>query len=140
MPSVSFSDFETGKFSLYFYGYVPEGTVLPDPADKAASLSFLFGLRTHLVEITHNWGTEDPSTNFAGYHNGNQDPRGFGHLAVVVPDIYGAIERLEKEGVKIIKQVDGGSMKGIAFVADPDGYWIEFIPDAWNGQAVTRKE
>lgn len=101
-------------------------------------MSFLFSQRTTLVELTHNWGTEDPATNFAGYHTGNTEPRGFGHLAVVVPDIYAAIDRIEAAGAKIVKKPDDGRMKGIAFVADPDGYWIEFIPDAWNGSAPTR--
>jgi lactoylglutathione lyase len=102
-------------------------------------MQFMFGQRGTFVEITHNWGTEDPATNFAGYHTGNTDPRGFGHLAIVVPDIYAAIDRLEKAGVKIVKKPDDGKMKGIAFVADPDGYWIEFIPDSWDGKAVTPK-
>lgn len=132
-------DFEESKFSLYFYCYLPEGTTLPDAADKAASMAFLFGLRSSLVEITHNWGTEDPSTNFQGYHNGNVEPRGFGHIAIVVPDIYDAIDRLEAAGCKIIKKPDDGKMKGIAFVADPDGYWVEFIPDGWDGSAVARR-
>lgn len=90
------------------------------------------------MELTHNWGTEDPANNFAGYHNGNLEPRGFGHLAVVVPDIYAAIDRIEAAGCKIVKKPDDGRMKGIAFVADPDGYWIEFIPEAWNGSAPSR--
>jgi lactoylglutathione lyase len=46
-------------------------------------------------------------------------------LAVAVPDVYACVARLEKEGVKIIKAPDAGSMKGLAFVADPDGYSIE---------------
>lgn len=86
-----------------------------------------------------NWGTEsDP--NFAGYHTGNTEPRGFGmryihialrnlfvigHLCIAVPDVYACVERLEKEGVKIIKAPDAGTMKGLAFVADPDGYYVE---------------
>lgn len=34
------------------------------------------------------------------------------------------MSRLEKDGVKVIKRPDGGRMKGIAFVADPDDYWV----------------
>jgi len=50
-------------------------------------------------------------------------------LCIAVPDVYACVERLEKEGVKIIKHPDAGSMKGLAFVADPDGYYIEVIKD-----------
>lgn len=45
----------------------------------------------------------------------------------MVPDVYKACERFEKMGVKFIKTPDGGKMKGIAFIQDPDGYWIEIL-------------
>jgi len=37
---------------------------------------------TGVLELTHNHGTENDA-NFKGYHNGNSDPRGFGHIAFV---------------------------------------------------------
>eukprot|EP00027_Filamoeba_sp_ATCC50430_P000614 CAMPEP_0168544826 /NCGR_PEP_ID=MMETSP0413-20121227/2629_1 /TAXON_ID=136452 /ORGANISM="Filamoeba nolandi, Strain NC-AS-23-1" /LENGTH=153 /DNA_ID=CAMNT_0008574877 /DNA_START=84 /DNA_END=545 /DNA_ORIENTATION=- len=119
-------DFEWGKFSLYFFAYVPQEIQIPeDPVEKA---KWCFSWPGSFVELTHNWGTEsDP--NFAGYHNGNKEPRGFGHLAIMVPDVYKCVERLEKEGVKIAKRPDDGKMKGFAFVEDPDGYWIEVLKD-----------
>ncbi|GBG70706.1 hypothetical protein CBR_g8005 [Chara braunii] len=43
---------------------------------------------------------------FSGYHNGNSDPRGF------------------------------GKMKGLAFIKDPDGYWIEILSAVNMGAIV----
>ena len=33
----------------------------------------------------------------------------------------------EQYGVEFIKKPDDGSMKGLAFIKDPDGYWIEIL-------------
>ena len=71
-----------------------------------------------------NWGTQDDA-DFA-YSNGNKEPgRGFGHIAVVVDDIQKACERFEELQVKFIKRLQDGKMKHIAFIADPDDYWVE---------------
>jgi lactoylglutathione lyase len=62
-------------------------------------------------------------------NNGNVEPhRGFGHIAVMTPDVYAASAELEAGGVAFKKRPDEGRMKGIAFALDPDGYWIEVVP------------
>lgn len=113
-------DFPDMKFTLYFMGY-PGG---PIPSDGPARAKWVFE-QPALLELTHNWGTEeDPA--FA-YHNGNSEPRGFGHIGLSVPDVDAACARFESLGVEFVKKPQDGSMKGLAFIKDPDGYWIEIV-------------
>ncbi len=94
------TDYEGGRFTLAFVGYGEES----DPA---------------VLELTHNWDQTEP------YEIGT----GFGHLAIGVPDIYGACDALRAAGVKITREP--GPMKHgstvIAFVEDPDSYKVELI-------------
>jgi lactoylglutathione lyase len=96
-------DYPTGKFTLAFVGY----------GDEASNT---------VIELTHNWEQAEAYTLGSG----------FGHLAVGVPDVYGACETLAAEGVKIPRpagpMAHGGSV--IAFIEDPDGYKIELIQRA----------
>lgn len=113
-------DFPAMSFSLYFMGY-PQGDI---PEDRAARIKWVFE-QPALLELTHNWGSEsDPE--FA-YHDGNSEPRGFGHIGLSVPDVHAAARRFEDLGVQFVKRPDDGAMKGLAFVKDPDGYWIEIL-------------
>ncbi len=93
-------DYPTGKFTLAFVGY----------GDEAANT---------VLELTHNWDQAEP------YALGSA----FGHLALGVPDVYKACERLGAAGVKIPRpagpMAHGGSV--IAFIEDPDGYRIELV-------------
>ncbi|KAL5763962.1 hypothetical protein ACOSQ2_016556 [Xanthoceras sorbifolium] len=115
-------DFPEMKFSLYFMGYENTASAPSDPVDRTV---WTFG-RQATIELTHNWGTESDS-DFKGYHNGNSEPRGFGHIGITVDDTYKACERFERLGVEFVKKPDDGKMKNIAFIKDPDGYWIEIF-------------
>ncbi|MAM72871.1 lactoylglutathione lyase [uncultured Tistrella sp.] len=117
-------DFPEMKFSLYFMGYV-DASDEPQPETPAEAAAWVFR-RKGALELTHNWGTESDEA-FAGYHNGNSDPRGFGHIGITVPDVYAACARFEELGVDFVKRPDDGKMKGLAFIRDPDGYWIEIL-------------
>ncbi|WP_424133919.1 lactoylglutathione lyase [Roseomonas chloroacetimidivorans] len=70
------------------------------------------------IELTYNYGVEK-------YELGTA----FGHLAIGVPDVYAACERIKAEGGKVVREA--GPLKHgttiIAFVEDPDGYKIELI-------------
>jgi lactoylglutathione lyase len=87
------------KYSLAFVGY--------DDEERAA-----------VLELTYNYGVER-------YELGS----GFGHVAIGVPDVKAACERVRAAGGRVTREpgpVKGGSSV-IAFIEDPDGYKIEFI-------------
>ncbi|MFC4726814.1 lactoylglutathione lyase [Coralloluteibacterium thermophilus] len=113
--------FEEAKFSLYFLAILDEGETIPeDPAERRDWLA----RQKSVLELTHNHGSETDGT---VYHDGNSEPRGFGHLAIAVPDIHAACARFEELGVPFQKRLTDGRMKSIAFIKDPDGYWVEII-------------
>eukprot|EP00897_Mesotaenium_endlicherianum_P000440 jgi/Mesen1/10397/ME000081S09780 len=115
-------DYPEAKFSLYFMGYEDPSSV---PQDDVERMTWLTSRRA-TIELTHNWGTEsDPD--FKGYHSGNSDPRGFGHIGITVDDVETACARFEKLGVEFVKKPQDGTMKGLAFIKDPDGYYIEIF-------------
>ncbi|AWH22809.1 MULTISPECIES: lactoylglutathione lyase [Stenotrophomonas] len=115
-------DFAEAQFSLYFLAYVPAGVTVPE--DDATRRVWMAGL-PGVLELTHNHGTE--SQDGPVYHDGNSDPRGFGHLCVSVPALEAACQRFEDLGVPFQKRLTDGRMKNIAFIKDPDGYWVEII-------------
>lgn len=49
------------------------------------------------------------------------------NAGISVDDLDAACARLEKTGVNWKKRLTDGRMRDIAFVLDPDGYWIEII-------------
>jgi len=87
------------KYSLAFVGYGRN----PEHAE---------------IELTYNWGVES-------YEMGTA----FGHIALGVPDVYAACEKIRAAGGNVTREA--GPVKGgntvIAFVTDPDGYKIELI-------------
>lgn len=101
-------DYSEGRFTLVFVGY----------SDETSST---------VIELTCNWDT-------ASYNHG----AGYGHIAIGVPDIYSAIERLASMSVKITRPpgpmaftTDATNAPDvIAFIEDPDGYQIELIEKA----------
>ncbi|KAK2076388.1 hypothetical protein QBZ16_000913 [Prototheca wickerhamii] len=114
-------DFKDMEFSLYFLGMADPADIPEDPAKRAL---WAFS-QPGVLELTHSWGTE--SQDDFKVHNGNSEPKGYGHLGFYVPDVNAACKRFEDLGVPFQKTLDGGKMKGIAFILDPDGYWIEIL-------------
>ena len=99
MKELRREDYPDGKFTLVFVGYGDEDN--------------------HTVlELTHNWDTDS-------YDLG----KGFGHIALAVPDAAKACDEIRTRGGKVVREA-GPMMHGtvvIAFVDDPDGYKIELI-------------
>ncbi|UKZ81621.1 hypothetical protein TrVFT333_009393 [Trichoderma virens FT-333] len=79
-------------------------------------------LQETLLELVYIPGSEE----HVQYHNGNTDPEGFGHICVSVDDIQEACKRFEEKGVRWHKRLEDGPFR-IAFIQDPDDYWIEII-------------
>ncbi|MDO4896982.1 MAG: lactoylglutathione lyase [Moraxella sp.] len=123
MTLLRHSQFPDAKFDLYFLAKLTadERDNLPATADLTAYVSRQRGI----LELTHNYGTEN-DTDFS-YHNGNSDPRGFGHICFAVPDLAEAVAWFDKNHVVFQKRPEDGTMKDIAFIKDPDGYWVEII-------------
>ncbi|MEX0731776.1 MAG: lactoylglutathione lyase [Aquisalimonadaceae bacterium] len=115
-------DFPEMRFSLYFLAKPLETETVPDDVGERTAWTFS---QRGVLELTHNWGTEnDPE---AVYHDGNSEPQGFGHICFSVPDLDSAIRWFDDNGVVYVKRPDQGKLKGIAFIKDPDGYWIEIV-------------
>ena len=113
------SEMESAGFNLYFLGY---GKQPGGGSDNGVN-----PLAGHegLLELTWNYGTEKQGGKV--YHDGNAEPQGFGHICVVVDDLNAACQYLEDKKVNWKKKLTDGRMKTVAFVLDPDGYWIEVI-------------
>ncbi len=118
-------DFEEMQFSLYFLAKLEEGDQVPEDTDERTVWTFS---QKGLLELTHNWGTED-QPDFA-YHDGNAEPQGFGHICFSVPDLDAAVAWFDANEVTFVKRPDQGKMKDVVFVKDVDGYWIEVIEAA----------
>jgi lactoylglutathione lyase len=103
MKEVRRNEVTEGRYTLAFMGFGEEAT--------------------HTVlELTYNWGQDD------GYEVGT----GFGHLAISMPDVAAACERVRAGGGRVTREA--GPVKFgttiIAFVEDPDGYKIELVQRA----------
>ncbi|MBI4998980.1 MAG: lactoylglutathione lyase [Rhodocyclales bacterium] len=93
------TDYPEGKFTLAFMGYGDEAN-------------------NSVIELTYNWGVSQ-------YELGTA----YGHIAIEVDDVYAACAAAKAKGARIVR--DAGPMNAgttvIAFIADPDGYFIELI-------------
>jgi lactoylglutathione lyase len=119
------------EFSLYFLAHIPDEEKPNLPLEKTSleASDYMRCMFHPVLEMTHNHGTEN-NPNFK-YHNGNdQDEgqlRGFGHIGFLVDNLLSACDYLESEGVAFKKKPQEGNIKDIAFVYDPDNYWVEII-------------
>jgi len=118
-------DFPEMKFSLYFLHREVSGEAVPDDVGERTAWTFA---QRGILELTHNWGTEaDPAFK---YHDGNAQPQGFGHICFSVPDLDAAVRWFDENQLTYVKRPEQGKMKDVAFVKDPDGYWIEIVEPA----------
>lgn len=133
--------FNVGPWTIYYLG----------PRDVGIST---LGTSKGLLELYYI--PSDTSTT-STYASGNDYTAptsvGFGHIGFTVPDVSAALKRVEEFGYSIIKplgdaeegrmgvsaQVVSGTeglvdegykhvFRQLAFVRDPDGYWVEIVP------------
>jgi lactoylglutathione lyase len=87
-----------------------------EPPDKSFQLAFLGdGKTTHRLELTWLRGRSEP------YNLGDNEF----HLAFVVDDYAAAFARHKEMGCVCYEN----PTMGIYFIEDPDGYWLEIIPE-----------
>lgn len=115
-------DFPEMKFSLYFLFRPHPGDAPPEDAGERTAWTFS---QRGILELTHNWGTEEDAD--FHYHDGNAQPQGFGHICFSVPDLDAAVRWFDENAVTFVKRATEGKMKDVAFIKDPDGYWIEIV-------------
>ncbi|MCW8107738.1 lactoylglutathione lyase [Alteromonas ponticola] len=114
-------EFPEMEFTLYFLAAGDDFSDISDNEKERTAQTFA---RPAMLELTHNWGDSAESIT---YHNGNSEPRGFGHIGFHVPDLEAACQRFEDLGVPFQKRLKDGKMNNLAFIKDPDGYWIEIF-------------
>lgn len=106
---------EKGRFTLIF---------LAAPGDSKEAQE----KKSPLLELTYNWPDENGQTEELG------GGRNFGHLAYRVENIYKTCEKLQSDGVTILRPPRDGRM---AFIKSPDGISIELLQ---SGEALAPQE
>jgi lactoylglutathione lyase len=106
------------NFDLYFLGY---------DSSKATSHGKHWTDREGLIELTHNYGTEDKED--FEVNTGNKEPfRGFGHVCISVDNIQAACKRIEDAGYPFQKKV-------LLFFFEPLASLIVAIAHRWKNEA-----
>ena len=122
------ADFAAMEFSLYFLGKLDKNE--QPPSEKPSRTQWTFAQRG-VLELTHN-KKKKKDADFK-YHDGNAKPQGFGHICFAVPDLEKATAWFDENKVEFVKRPGEGKMKDIAFIKDPDGYWIEIVQPSLMG-------
>ncbi len=118
--------------SIDFYTHILGMTLLrtrdnPEFQYTLAFVGYADESEQAVIELTYNYGVST-------YELGTA----YGHIALAVPDVAAACERIRAAGGRISREA--GPVKGgttvIAFVEDPDGYKIELIEDHFHTKDV----
>lgn len=118
--------------SIDFYTHILGMTLLrtrdnPEFQYTLAFVGYADESEQAVIELTYNYGVST-------YELGTA----YGHIALAVPDVAAACERIRAAGGRISREA--GPVKGgttvIAFVEDPDGYKIELIEDLFHTKDV----
>src|SRR3569833_4736080 len=108
---------DAAGFTLYFLGY-PGKQGMPEENGRTSD-------REGLLELTWNHGTEKDEA--FSYHNGNNEPQGFGHICIAVDNLDAACQRLEDLNVSWKKRLTDGRLWFVVFVLVSVGFWVVFV-------------
>ncbi|KAK0099600.1 hypothetical protein ONS95_013503 [Cadophora gregata] len=141
--------FNTGAWTIYYLG--PRDVSIEDLGTAKGLLELYCIPEKEPIE-------DEKRKKRVEYRNGNETDglgQGFGHLGFTVPDVAKVLERAREFGVEVIKPlgesevgqygveglVEGRVEEGrdvvegykfvfrqLAFLRDPDGYWVEIVP------------
>jgi len=106
MTVIDTLDFPQWNFKLFFLTTLPEGEEYTLTPGTKESHDYMWSIEGTALELTYNYGTE--AEDFKGYHPGNKEKDGFGHVAFNTDDVYAACEKLEAAGVSFKKKPDEG--------------------------------
>ena len=82
---------EAAGFNLYFLGY---------PGEQGVPETGFTAEREGLLELTWNYGTEKDES--FKYHNGNDQPQGFGHICKLLFRVFRALEQFYSSSPRLI--------------------------------------
>ncbi|OWB54486.1 hypothetical protein B5S28_g333 [[Candida] boidinii] len=126
MKLYSTRDFPDAKFTLYFLGYEHDPNYVENLETSVPQ-----ACRFSIVELTHNWGTENDDS-FEGYYAGDKDSEnnilGFQHIGISCNDPNSFVKQIEDKVKWVVPFNSNSNLKNIGVFADPDGYKIEILP------------
>ncbi|GAF51893.1 lactoylglutathione lyase [Psychrobacter sp. JCM 18900] len=99
MTLLAVKKFPDMGFDLYFLAKLTESERENLPTGDDLEI-FAFRQRG-ILELTHNYGTETKAD--FSYHDGNQEPQGFGHICFSVPSLDEAVAWFDKNDVEFKK-------------------------------------
>src|SRR3569833_1839416 len=121
---------DAAGFTLYFLGY-PGKQGMPEENSRTSD-------REGLLELTWNHGTEKDEA--FSYHNGNNEPQGFGHICIAVDNLDAACQRLEDLNVSLKKRLTDWRMRNVTNNQNPDGYWVENDQNETNTRKANNRK
>ncbi|KAF3061446.1 Lactoylglutathione lyase [Daldinia childiae] len=113
------------KFNLYFLGY---------PGSKGVPEDGFTADYEGLLELTWNYGTEKDEN--LSTMMGTRSRRALDiFVSISVDSLDAACSRFETLDANWKKRLTDGRMKNVAFLLDPDGYWVEIVQnERFSGQ------
>eukprot|EP01071_Lankesteria_metandrocarpae_P010229 Lankesteria_metandrocarpae@DN5312_c0_g4_i1.p1 len=113
----------TRKSGVSYFLVRPRDSETLPTVNSDEATAYIFSLEgNNFLELFHE---NDLPIDFKP-NNGNVEPhRGFGHIAFNVMHLEAFCDQLEIDGVRFQKKLTEGTMKTLAFVLDPDNYWVE---------------